>query len=608
MELKHLTQITVLVTSLFIGGCNGTDTAQSSSGSQVNKNSNQVNPVVLGDRQYHLVTPKREFEQNKAYKLLLAFHGSGQTSKDMMAQASFADESSNYIVAYPQSKVEEWNEGCDCNKPHRLGIDDLSFVEGVVRDIKANYNIIEEELYAVGYSQGGLFTQNLMCNSNLKFKAVASIASPMSTQLAESCDIRHQTNYLMVQGEKDEVLPYEGVPVGNFALVGSEQAIQLIASQNGIDEEAEVTVVDDVTKRTYKNDQLVNQQVSIKGSGHAWSFKNYRTTGEVIKFFDSRSALPLDEHSSLIRVELDESVKDVHIRTMGVEHEGPEIVLLSGFNKNYHADSAWFSLLQPLLAKNHKVHVIERLGNGFSSDTDSPSYVSFAPYLDQVLKKLNAQEIVLVTFSSGNLLAQAWLTLSEPKSVDKLVGMLWIDPDVLLPHSVSLYQSWPVNWYREVEEKLIPHIEAGNWTPRTLEKLEAEREAHSALINVKHESAMDWRYYDLNSGLRASIKNQIIRAKEIINYHDDLNEIFQTPIVSQVPLSVIDTDFESIDIENSEPEFTPALIKWQQEGSEWSKLISEKTGGQYLPLVGIDHMVLFDDPDTILSAISELTK
>ncbi|WP_350585641.1 hypothetical protein [Pseudoalteromonas sp. RB2-MNA-CIBAN-0110] len=82
--------------------------------------------------------------------------------------AAFESASENYIVVYPQSKVEEWNEGCDCNKPHRLGINDLVFVENVVDDVKAKYNIIDGELFAVGFSQGGLFTQNLMCNSSLK--------------------------------------------------------------------------------------------------------------------------------------------------------------------------------------------------------------------------------------------------------------------------------------------------------------------------------------------------------------------------------------------------------------------------------------------------------
>ena len=38
----------------------------------------------------------------------------------------------------------------------------------------------------------------------------------------------------------------------------------------------------------------------------------------------------------------------------------PSIILLSGPNENWHSDSAWFALLQPLLAKQY--HVISIAG------------------------------------------------------------------------------------------------------------------------------------------------------------------------------------------------------------------------------------------------------
>ena len=229
----------LLAITCFISGCNGSSkTTSPSVNIPLPENIESVN---LQDRKYYIAKPEKNFSPQKSYKLLLAFHGSGQSAKGMQEMVKLEQDSNNYLVVYPQSKVEEWNEGCDCNKPHRLGIDDLGFVENVVKDIKDDYNIIDDELYAVGFSQGALFTQNLMCNSELKFKAIASIAAPMSQQLSESCQIENNTNYLLVQGEADTVLPYQGNAGGNFALIGSEQAIDLIAKQNNIENAPEVT-------------------------------------------------------------------------------------------------------------------------------------------------------------------------------------------------------------------------------------------------------------------------------------------------------------------------------------------------------------------------------
>lgn len=598
----YLASSLLIVISL-ISGCNG------SGKKSKDPLPSNLESITLEDRQYYIAKPA-QYDKNKAYKLLLAFHGSRQGALNMQRMAHIEEQSNNYLVVYPQSKVEEWNEGCDCNKPHRLGIDDLAFVESVVADIKNNHNIIDKELYAVGFSQGGLFAQNLMCNSNLAFKAVATIAAPMSLQLSEVCLVNHPTNYLMVHGTQDNILPYVGTPPsGNFALIGSEPALKLIASRNNIESELTVTKSEEIIQYSYSNESLKNTLIAIKGGTHKWSFTHYNTTQKLINFFDSVSSKPLDKHSSLYHVTTSGEAKDIHVRSMGLEHKGPAVILLSGFNKNYHADSAWFSLLQPVIAKSHRVHVIERLGNGFSSSSDEPSYTSFAPLLDKTLSMLNEQEIIMVSFASSNILAQAWKDLPTSSAPSTLKGMLWIDPDIFLPHSIAHYQDWPVAWFRRVKEGLIPYIEAGGWTARSQGKLEAEREEHGKLISDAYTGDMDWTYYDLISQRRLNIDKQVTRAKEVINYHDDLIAMQTAEISSDIPLSIIDTDFEVGEIKNAETaEDIKKLTQWQEEGTQWSKLISERSNGQYIFLENSAHMAVFEHPKHIVDAIEVLMK
>lgn len=593
----------IVAVALLLSGCNSRDNNTGSITADPQKGS--LTKISLNGRSYYIAQPTKNFEAKKAYKLLLAFHGSSQRAKNMQRMSAIESASDNYIVVYPQSKGEEWNEGCDCNKAQRLGIDDLAFVGDVVADVKTKYNIIDDELYAVGFSQGGLFTQNLMCNSTLKFNAIASVASPMSVQLSQSCHIENNTNYMMIHGKNDSTLPYNGLTHSNFGLISSEYAIDLIANENDIGSAVEIDKTTIMTKYVYRNDTHINQLVAIEKGGHSWAFNGFNTTDEIVSFFDSVSQNKLDAHSSLYRVGTQPN-QDVHVRSMGLEHSGPAIILLSGFNKNYHSDSAWYSLLQPLIAKTHTVHVIERFGNGFSSDVEQPSYASFVSALDKILNILNEDELIVVSFASANILAHLWQISPDSQTSANLKGMLWIDPDILLPHSISLYQDWPVSWYKEVKDDLIDHIQQGNWTERTLAKLITEREEINALIPVAYQKDMDWQYFYLISQGRAEVDKQVTRAKEIINYHDDLANVLNSDISTSVPITVIDTDFESHDIENAEPEYVDDLAKWQQEGTLWSHLISEQSGGQYVPLNNSDHMAVFQHPDEIIKALVNL--
>ncbi len=560
--------------------------------------------VSLKERSYYIATPSEAFHSQKSYKLLLAFHGSGQSAMSMQSQSELESASKNYIVVYPQSKVEEWNEGCDCNKPHRLNIDDLGFVEDVVADVKRKYNIIENELYAVGFSQGGLFTQNLMCNSKLRFNGIASVAAPMSVFLAQQCTIEHNTNYLMVHGTSDKVLPFYGLEHPNFGLISSQSALDLIARENNIKSQVKLAETETISTYSFQNDHHINQLIAVKDGKHKWSFDHLDTTGTVLSFFDSVSKNKLDSYSSLYRV--NQQRQDVHVRSMGLEHDGTAIILLSGFNKNYHSDSAWFSLLQPLIAKNNRVHVIERFGNGFSSLIENPSYIGFASALDKTISALDEKKIILVSFASGNILAHAWHNSPDSHNTEKLTAMVWIDPDILLPHSIALYQDWPVSWYREVTDGLIKHISQGNWTQKTRDKLIGERMNINALIPVEYREDMDWSYYDLISQPREEIDKQLIRAKEIVNYHDDLAAVLGDSVLTSSPITVIDTDFETGEIAQADAASKRALSLWQQEGSQWSQRLSENSGGEYIPLVDSEHMAVFERPDTIIKAIENL--
>jgi len=587
------TAIGIFFVSLVLSGCG-------SSGNEPADNNQSVTTLtLLGSRSYLLKLPGN-YQQDNAYKLLLAFHGSGGRASSMQSMTQLEQYSEDYIVAYPNSEAVEWNEGCDCNVARN--INDLGFVDAVIADIQKKHHIQPGEIYAAGFSQGGLFTQNLACNRSGTFKAVAVVAASMSHQLAAYCNTDNPISVLMIHGTADQVLPYQGSDHSNFGLLSSPYTLRLLAKlQLSLpyslvkpmpDEGAELT--------SYSNGQQKLQLLSIKGGGHRWHFPQLNSSKKVIDFFDNLSNPELPAHSSLISV----TSSQFHVRKMGLQHAGPAVVLLAGPNENYHSDSAWFAALQPLLAQQYRVYSIDRLGNAYSSVDDDLSYGRFSDDLAHVLQQLQEQQLILVAFSSGSISAR--LFYQQHHQQFDIKAMLYIDPDIPLPHSVSLYQGYPADWYLQNLSQLLPHIASGAWTERTLNKITAERELAAQLVSA-HADLMDWSYFEQVSQQRLLIPNQQSRAREIAAYTADLNQYAALPMVTGIPVSVIDSDFESMAIAQAPAEQIAALQQWQQEGTQWSMEQASVSNGQYIALSDSDHLVPLQQPQKIQQALNWLS-
>lgn len=597
MKRQTITKIWLIMLILGLASC------KSSEKNQGDKTSvEQLQQVKLNGRNYWLALP-RGYQAANSYKLLLAFHPSGGNGKDMQSFTYFDQMSNEYIVAYPDSEQVEWNEGCNCNIAHRLGADDLGFTSLIITDIQSRHNVLQGEVYAAGYSQGGLFVQNLACNLPQLFKAVAVVAAPMSTQLASSCSPQTAVSMMMVHGTDDTVLPYKGMGHQNFGLISSPDAIKLMAGKNGALPYAlhKTLVAPHTSLTSYHNGTQKFHLYSMQGGGHTWQFAGFDTSRQILNFFAEVEQPELPEHSQLVTTERGQ----FHVRAMGLNNPGPAVVLLAGPNYNYHSDSAWFAALQPLLAAQYRVYSIDRLGNAYSSNAEELSYRRFADDIALVLKQLQETQLTLVTFSSSSITAR-WFYQLHQQQFD-IKAMLYVDPDIPLPHSLSLYQGYPADWYLANLPALLPHLAAGNWTERTKEKLEIEYNEIKQLV-TEHDVQMDWSYFEQIMQLRLLIPKQQARAIEIASYISDLDSYAPLPMVSAIPVSVIDSDFEQqqIDQAEDEPELAEALHLWQQEGSVWSAEQASISNGQYIALSNSDHLVPVQQPEQIKQALDWL--
>lgn len=314
------------------------------------------------------------------------------------------------------------------------------------------------------------------------------------------------------------------------------------------------------------------------------------------------NAYAKDEKSSVIA----SGTNQIHVNYVASQtsaQDSPAVILLSGPNQHWHSDSAWFALTQSHLSSAYRSYAIDRAGQGLSSANGTLSYRQFADDLFNVLSQLDEPKFVIVAFASANIS----LALFEAKygSAFDIQGILLVDPDVITPETIAFYKDYPASWYQKNIEKITAHIEKGKWTERSQGKNEIEVEQINTLIAPAYQKHMNWDYFYKIAGARLTITGQVSRAKSIANYAEDLDRVANLPMISDIKVSVINSDFELHDLPDK-PAQVAKIKRWHQVGDDWSQKVAKVSGGQYIALPNSSHLVMFEHPEVIRQAIDNL--
>jgi len=127
------------------------------------------------------------------------------------------------IVVYPQGKVRgalfgavgwSWNAGGCCPDANAPRADDVQFLMNVVSTVATELNGSEEEVFAIGISNGGMMANRLAC-ADKRIKAFVSVSGPLVNKTddipgGESFQCLRQVPVLHFHGTGDTVVPYEG--------------------------------------------------------------------------------------------------------------------------------------------------------------------------------------------------------------------------------------------------------------------------------------------------------------------------------------------------------------------------------------------------------------
>ena len=242
------------------------------------------------ERTYHLYIPSM-YDGKRDVPLLIALHGGGGTGKGMEENTTLEGfdklaEKENFIVVYPDAVEKHWNDGR--NDPYSYSaqnnIDDVKFISKLIENLKGEYNIDANRIYAVGMSNGGMMAFRLGCELSEKIFAIATVAASMPENLYKNCSPIKHISVLIIHGTDDPIVPWSGGDVVVFGkhrgrVVSINKTVEFWTRYNNCTFQSKEYLPDldpnDGTRvwmEKYKNEKNGTEVVlyGVEGGGHTW--------------------------------------------------------------------------------------------------------------------------------------------------------------------------------------------------------------------------------------------------------------------------------------------------------------------------------------------------
>ena len=243
------------------------------------------------EREYRIYVPLN-YDKKKSYPLLLALHGGGGNSDHMEKLTNWGfnklADKEGFFVLYPEGIDKHWNDGRKGvnYKAHKKNIDDVGFLSALIDRFAKIYSIDKKRVYSTGISNGGLMSFRLACEIPEKIAAIAVVTACMPEDLVLTCSTARAVPVLVIDGNNDPLMPWDGGRVGFFGVVNLGRVLSVAETvsfwvkHNNCETSPAVTPLPDfdpgdgtkVTKEVYGNGDNNSEVVlyTVMSGGHTW--------------------------------------------------------------------------------------------------------------------------------------------------------------------------------------------------------------------------------------------------------------------------------------------------------------------------------------------------
>jgi polyhydroxybutyrate depolymerase len=148
--------------------------------------------------------------------------GSGEQLADSADVREHADED-GYLAVLPdgttngEGRLRTWNGGRCCGPAAASDVDDVRFLEAVLDDVEARWDVDRTRVFVAGHSNGGIMANRLACELPDRVAAIGVVAGSLEVP----CDEGTSTSVLYVHGDADTNHPIGG-GAGEDSIAGVE--------------------------------------------------------------------------------------------------------------------------------------------------------------------------------------------------------------------------------------------------------------------------------------------------------------------------------------------------------------------------------------------------
>jgi len=231
-------------------------------------------------RTYTLAGPD-SLDEAESYPLLVMLHGAGGTADGLRRWTGMdtVAAAAGYFTVFPEGLDSSWDVGCGgCTSAGLQGVDDVRFIETLVRQLAEAYPVDTARVFLAGHSLGAQFVHHYACEASLAPAGIAAVSGLWLRRSAVACSPKPPLAVLMIHGDRDPVLPWDGPRDGIGALpmpVALERWTELLACDGPAEvtdrqaREREGTGVTTTLQRGCPRGAAVVLH-RIRGGGHGW--------------------------------------------------------------------------------------------------------------------------------------------------------------------------------------------------------------------------------------------------------------------------------------------------------------------------------------------------
>ena len=206
-------RILALAVAIGMGGCVESATAPGPDFSKAEGEGELGRWVHSGyyDRTYELHVPDG-VTAGALRPLLIVLHGAGDTGRGFRARiaADARTDAAGFVTVYPDGVSGSWAVGCGCTDAELAGVDDVTFLNTLIRQLADGLPIDTSRVYVAGYSQGAQLAQRYGCVSERPPAGVAAVAGLVLRLVAQRCAPASPFPVILVHGDADPVFGFDG--------------------------------------------------------------------------------------------------------------------------------------------------------------------------------------------------------------------------------------------------------------------------------------------------------------------------------------------------------------------------------------------------------------